>query len=79
MRKVTSNKFILFCLLFLAVNFGVKAQDGRHSVPVNYIFSSDSLKGFDENSAKQGAFDVGAYGEEYKVYMYAAKRHFIDK
>lgn len=79
MRKVTTNKFILFCLLLLAVSFGVKAQDqNRHGLPVNHIFNTDSLKGFDENSAKQGAFDVGAYGEEFKVYMYNAKRSYID-
>ena len=77
MKKVTSSKLILFCILFIAVNFGVKAQD-RYAVPVNHIFSPDSLKGFDENSTKQGAFNVGAYGEEFKVYMYAAKRQFIN-
>ena len=77
MKKVTSNKLILFCLLLLAVNFGVKAQD-RHVVSGNYIFNPDSLKGFDENAAKQGAFAASAYGDEFKVYMYAAKRQFIN-
>lgn len=78
MKKVTSNKLILFCLLFFAVNFGIKAQSALRT-PVNYVFNPDSLKGFDENSAKQGAFDVGAYGDEFKVYMYHAKREFINQ
>lgn len=84
MKKVTSNKLFLFCILFFAVNFGVKAQNASktsqdvYGIPVGYVFSADSLIGFDENSAKQGAFNAMAYGDEYKVYMYAAKRNFID-
>lgn len=78
MKKVTSNKVILFCLLFFAVNLGIKAQTLMRT-PVNYVFNSDSLKGFDENAAKQGAFDVGAYGDEYKVFMYHAKREYINQ
>jgi gliding motility-associated-like protein len=78
MRKVTSiNKLALFFILFLAVSFGVKAQHGNQ-INVNYIFSSDSLVGFDESAAQQAAFNIGAYGEEFKVYMHVEKRQFID-
>jgi len=84
MKKVTSNKLFLFCILFFAVNFGVRSQDASrtsqdvYGIPVNYAFSPDSLAGFDEQAAKQGAFNALAFGDEYKVYMYAAKRNFID-
>ncbi len=78
MRKITSiNKLALFFILFLAVSFGVKAQHGN-PINMNYIFSSDSLVGFDESAAQQGAFSIGAYGEEFKAYMHVHKRHFID-
>jgi gliding motility-associated-like protein len=77
MRKVTI-KLTLLALMLLGINVGLKAQS-IYGIPVNYVFSSDSLTGFDEQAAIQGAFDVEAYGEEFKVYMYHAKRSFIDK
>src|SRR5688572_18711555 len=80
MRKVTMiNKLVLFCLAVLAFNTKIKAQHGlQMAPPVNYIFSSDSLNGFDEMSAKHSALGVGAYGDEFKVFMYNAKRSFIN-
>jgi gliding motility-associated-like protein len=78
MKQVKSlKKLALFFILFLAVSFGVKAQHGN-PINMNYIFSSDSLVGFDESAAQQGAFSIGAYGEEFKVYMHVQKRYFID-
>ena len=78
MKKATFlNKLSLFCILFLAASFGLNAQN-LLPVPVNYPFSSDSLKGFDETSAKQAALNAACYGDEFKVYMYVAKRHYID-
>src|SRR5688572_29492857 len=80
MKKVTMiNKLVLFCLAILAVNIQVKAQHALQAVPMNYIFSSDSLNGFDEMSAKHAALGVGAYGDEFKVFIYKAKRSFIDE
>lgn len=64
-------------MLFLATTFKVNAQSVHPMVPDFYTFSSDSLKGFDEESAKQAAFSANAFGDEFKVYMYFAKRDFI--
>ena len=47
-------------------------------LPVSYLFSADSLSGFDENLTKQNAFNDGFFGSEYKVYMYRAKRNFVN-
>lgn len=78
MSKVTiMTKLSLFCLLFIAATFKVNAQSKHPLVPDTYVFSSDSLSGFDETTAKQAAFAANAYGDEYKVFMYMAKREYI--
>lgn len=65
-------------MLFIAATFKVNAQTAKHPmVPDSYVFSADSLSGFDENAAKQAAFATNAYGDEYKVFMYFAKRDYI--
>ncbi len=64
-------------MLFIAATFKVNAQSKHPLVPDTYVFSTDSLNGFDENAAKQAAFAANAYGDEYKVYMYMAKREYI--
>ena len=43
----------------------------------NYIFTQDSVLGFDEQSASAGALADGFYGKEFKVYLYYAKRTYI--
>jgi gliding motility-associated-like protein len=77
MKKVTI-KLALLSLMLLGINVSLKAQS-VFGVPVNYVFAPDSLEGFDEAAAIQGAFDAEAYGDEYKVYMYAAKRQYVDR
>lgn len=80
MKKITSiNKLALFCLFFLAVNLGLKAQSQYEhpNVSPNYIFPADSLSGFDEETAKQVVLNEGYFGEEFKVIMYYMKRDFV--
>ncbi|MGZ3930859.1 MAG: hypothetical protein ACXVP0_05685, partial [Bacteroidia bacterium] len=45
---------------------------------LTYIFPSDSLKGFDEEGAKQQALAGGFFGSEYHVIMYHMKRNYIN-
>ncbi len=45
---------------------------------LSYVFPKDSLAGFDENAAKQGAMQTMAFGIEYHYYMYWAKRNYIN-
>lgn len=69
MKKLKS--LILFFILSL--------QSGSStSQSVNYLFSSDSLSGFDETAAKQEAFTNGCFGNEFKVFMNHAKRNFVN-
>jgi hypothetical protein len=46
---------------------------------LKYVFPSDSIRGFDETFAKHEALSRGFFGPEYKVYMYRAKREFINQ
>lgn len=64
-------------MLFIAAAFKVDAQSLHPLVPDHYVFATDSISGFDENTAKQAAFGANAYGDEYKVFMYMAKREYI--
>ena len=70
--KKTTLLLILINLLFCATFAQTQSNF------TNYIFSSDSLNGFDEELAKKAAFNEGFFGSEYKVYMYRAKRTFIN-
>lgn len=63
----------VFAALFISNNISAQATH-RY---LSYIFPSDSIQGFDENMAKQLAFQGGFFGSEYHVYMYRAKRNFI--
>lgn len=46
---------------------------------LSYVFPSDSIKGFNDLRASNQALHGGYFGTEYKVFMYRAKRDFINK
>ncbi|MCE3259912.1 MAG: Ig domain protein group 2 domain protein, partial [Bacteroidetes bacterium] len=70
------KKGIVIICLFLGLGYTLSGQN-KYSF-LKYVFPSDSIAGFDENAAKQEAFSRGYFGLEYKVYMYRAKRGFIN-
>lgn len=75
--KKTLQNFALILGMFLFFSTATKAQ-----APFEYlkhIFNADSIRGFDEVEAKQIAMDRGFFGSEYHVYMYHAKRAFINR
>ncbi len=69
------NKNLLSILILAFFSGSLFSQNNRY---LSYIFPSDSLKGFDEISANQDALQRGFFGKEYKVFMYRAKRNFIN-
>ncbi len=75
-QKMKQNRLIFFFTTLLVS--GVIRSQSNTFPNVNYIFSPDSLIGFDENSAKQDAFHIGCFGSEFKVYMYYSKRNFVN-
>lgn len=46
---------------------------------LSYVFPSDSIKGFNEIAASNAALQGGYFGSEYKVFMYRARRNFVNK
>jgi hypothetical protein len=66
--------------LILATLFGSSfISNAQLSSKTSYVFSQDSIKGFDEVNAKAIALNSAFYGEEYKYFMYNEKRNFINK
>jgi hypothetical protein len=68
----------LFALLSIFLVNSINAQNSRLTY-LSYSFPEDSLKGFNEAGASKAALNHGFFGLEYKVFMYRAKRDFINK
>lgn len=70
-------KRVVFCLLFIV---SVKIFNAQTKLAyLSYVFPKDSLAGFHEMGANNAALRGGYFGIEYKVFMYRAKRNFINK
>ena len=68
----------IYSLLLLSV-FSIALNAQNRLAYLSYVFPSDSLKGFEEERIKQDALSRGFFGSEYKVFMYRAKRNFINE
>ncbi|MDX2173135.1 MAG: hypothetical protein SFY56_08450, partial [Bacteroidota bacterium] len=73
------TKKLIAALIILFASFANKicAQESDVSIKTNYIFSEDSILGFDEQAASAVALSNAFYGEEFKYFMYGEKRNFI--
>src|SRR5687768_14510886 len=69
-------KFIKIAIFAFVLTFFNKSV-AQVEIMKNYVFSPDSLVGFDEQAASAAALLNGCYGSEYKFVMYKAKRSFI--
>ncbi|MCX8144102.1 MAG: gliding motility-associated C-terminal domain-containing protein [Bacteroidia bacterium] len=67
----------LLLIIVLLSSLVLKSQRDYIQRIANYKFSQDSLLGFDEQAASQEALRTNCFGDEYKVFMYYAKRDFI--
>lgn len=74
-NKITKFFFSVLALVFLT-NLTIAQAPFKY---LTYVFPADSLKGFDEEVAKQEALSRGMVGPEYHVIMYSMKRDFINK
>lgn len=81
MNHFSTRLFILLLILFV-VGFNLNAQNNNTrsilDVQSRYIFTTDSLEGFDEKAAGSAALSEGYYGDEFKVRMYYYKRAYIN-
>lgn len=69
------NKQLLSVLI---VFLSILAIHTKAQTPVNYKFSQDSLQGFDEKTNIEIAYSKHLIDQEYKYYMYRAKRDFVN-
>lgn len=71
MKKILSiATFLLFAQCVIAQN--------NKAVKPAYVFSADSLVGFDGAAAQNSAISEGFLGEEFKVRMWGLKRSYIN-
>ncbi|MES2681298.1 MAG: gliding motility-associated C-terminal domain-containing protein [Bacteroidota bacterium] len=49
----------------------------QSDIRTSYIFSADSVSGFDETNSSLEALSHGCFGAEYKAFLYIQKRNFI--
>ncbi|MBS1652960.1 MAG: gliding motility-associated C-terminal domain-containing protein [Bacteroidetes bacterium] len=73
MRKIKQ----LLAVLAVVVCFGLKAQTEKTFKVYSYVFTQDSIAGFDEESVKSMATQYGVYGNEFINYMYIKKRAYV--
>lgn len=64
--------FVLACLAGSLIS-----QSNRYAF-LSYVFPSDSLSGFNDEKVKLEALSRGFFGIEYEVFIYRAKRNFIN-
>ncbi len=53
-------------------------KTAQNAPPFNYVFTADSLAGFEEEAARNSAITEGFLGEEFKVRMYKLKRAYVN-
>jgi len=77
MKKNIAQIGLVLCGMF----FGNLVYGQAQNVfPVySYIFSEDSLKGFDEEESRRGALNLGLIQQERKVKIWRDKRNYINK
>ncbi len=71
------RKQVLLIGTLLLTTIASYSQDDYINTIANYIFAQDSLAGFDEQTAHTQALQTNCFGQEYKVFMYYAKREYI--
>lgn len=78
--KTYKNHIQLIAFLIFAITISASAQENNKALDYRsiFIFNSDSLKGFDEQWESASALTSGCYGNEFKIYMYKAKRKYIN-
>ncbi|MCE3229125.1 MAG: Protein of unknown function precursor, partial [Bacteroidetes bacterium] len=80
----TKKVFRLFVCALMLCFYSNQAQPGKTTGTSildyysNYIFTEDSLSGFDEPAARMSALNDGYIGKEFKVKMFYEKRLYVN-
>ena len=67
-----------FLPILVAILLSNSVISQSHLKYLDYIFPTDSIAGFNADAANITAMNHYYFGIEYKVYMYKAKRDFIN-
>ena len=67
------NLLATLVIIFSIISLSIKSQ-----APLNYVFTQDSLNGYNEQSSMDIASHKHLVGKEYKFYMYNSKREYIN-
>jgi gliding motility-associated-like protein len=71
--------FVFALLIACQASFAQTNKAAQNTPPMHtYIFTNDSLLGFDESAARSSAISEGFLGEEFKVRMWQLKRHYVN-
>jgi len=71
--------FVFALLIACQAGFAQTNKTAQTAQPMhNYIFTADSLAGFDETAARNSAISEGFLGEEFKVRMWQLKRQYVN-
>ncbi|MEI8137759.1 MAG: hypothetical protein WCH21_10590, partial [Bacteroidota bacterium] len=71
--------FVFALIMACQASFAQTNKAAQASPPMHaYIFSSDSLAGFEEEAARNTAISEGFLGEEFKVKMWQYKRAYVN-
>jgi len=74
-----SQSFLVLVAFFAMLTYKTSAQHSHIQQRASYIFSADSVAGFDEQAASVLATGYGLSGQEYKYYMYKQKRKYVNQ
>ena len=74
-KKTNLKLFLILGFLSFISIYNAQNEDLRKKI--TYVFSSDSINGFDEISAKAIALENNYFGQEFKYFMYEQKRLFV--
>ena len=67
----------IFVILWAIIALNVNKSEAQVDLKASYIFTGDSISGFDESSVSAAALANGCYGKEFKVFLYNQKRIYV--
>ena len=75
--KATKKLILILFILFAGFATKISAQESDVEIKTSYIYTNDSIAGFDEQAASAAAIENAIYGQEFKYFMYEEKRKFV--
>ncbi|MBA2611773.1 MAG: gliding motility-associated C-terminal domain-containing protein [Bacteroidetes bacterium] len=80
MKKMQKMMKLFVFALIIACQAGYAQinRTAQNAPPFTYVFTADSLAGFEEEAARNSAISEGFLGQEFKIRMYQLKRAYVN-